>query len=179
MLSDLSIENLALFERADVRFGGGLNAITGETGAGKSLLLDALELLMGEKPRGSLVRKGADEARVEGRFVLVDCVAHGGVHGGADMADDAANGPSSPRPLLALAPSMQPATAAAAPAQPDCALMSFCPSKRPMRLVHDRISKLFRDIRLDELCSLPASAAAGAATTPPKALATGTTARTR
>ena len=70
MLSDLSIENLALFERADVRFGGGLNAITGETGAGKSLLLDALELLMGEKPRGTLVRKGADEARVEGRFVL-------------------------------------------------------------------------------------------------------------
>ncbi len=70
MLSDLSIENLALFERADVCFGGGLNAITGETGAGKSLLLDALELLMGEKPRGSLVRKGADEARVEGRFVL-------------------------------------------------------------------------------------------------------------
>lgn len=60
MLSDLSIENLALFERADVCFGGGLNAITGETGAGKSLLLDALELLMGEKPRGSLVRKGAD-----------------------------------------------------------------------------------------------------------------------
>ncbi len=70
MLSDLSIENLALFERADVRFGAGLNAITGETGAGKSLLLDALELLMGEKPRGSLVRRGADEARVEGRFVL-------------------------------------------------------------------------------------------------------------
>lgn len=70
MLIDLEIENLALFERADVRFGAGLNAITGETGAGKSLLLDALELLMGEKPRGSLVRRGADEARVEGRFAL-------------------------------------------------------------------------------------------------------------
>ncbi|MFN9938477.1 MAG: AAA family ATPase, partial [bacterium] len=53
-----------------MRFGAGLNAITGETGAGKSLLLDALELLMGDKPRGTLVRKGADEARVEGRFAL-------------------------------------------------------------------------------------------------------------
>jgi DNA repair protein RecN (Recombination protein N) len=70
MLIDLEIENLALFERAEVRFGAGLNAITGETGAGKSLLLDALELLMGDKPRGTLVRKGADEARVEGRFAL-------------------------------------------------------------------------------------------------------------
>lgn len=70
MLIDLEIENLALFERAEVRFGAGLNAITGETGAGKSLLLDALELLMGDKPRGTLVRKGAEEARVEGRFAL-------------------------------------------------------------------------------------------------------------
>lgn len=111
---------------------------------------------------------------VEGRFVLVDCVAHG------DASE--AGGSTSPRPLLALAPSMQPAPAApapATPAHPDCALMSFCPSKRPMRLVHERISQLFRDIRLDELCSLPASAAAGAATTQPPALAAGPTARTR
>jgi Rrf2 family protein len=126
---------------------------------------------------------------VEGRFVLVDCVAHGG----AEDPDDTAGGSSSPRPLLALAPSMQatPSTQAApgapshgmpshgTPTHPDCALMSFCPSKRPMRLVHQRISQLFRDIRLDELCSLPASAAAGAATTPPAALAAGPTARTR
>jgi Rrf2 family protein len=115
---------------------------------------------------------------VEGRFVLVDCVAHGSSQGGADEAD----GSTGPHPLLALAPSMLPAPAEpnrAAPAHADCALISFCPSKRPMRLVHDRIAKLFRDIRLDELCSLPASAAAGAATTPPKALATGPTARTR
>jgi Rrf2 family protein len=124
---------------------------------------------------------------VEGRFVLVDCVAHGGA-GEPGEAD----GKTGPHPLLALAPSMQPAPAAPSHAEPsraapnrtapthqDCALISFCPSKRPMRLVHDRISKLFRDIRLDELCSLPASAAAGAATTPPKALANGPTARTR
>lgn len=118
---------------------------------------------------------------VEGRFVLVDCVAHAGAHGGADETGEAGVG-TGPRPLLALAPSMQPAPAEpahAGQAHPDCALMSFCPSKRPMRLVHERISQLFRDIRLDELCSLPAAAAAGAATPPPPALATGTTARTR
>lgn len=70
MLQELCIENLALFERAQIAFGPGLNVITGETGAGKSLLIDALELLLGERPKASLVRKGANEARVEGRFVL-------------------------------------------------------------------------------------------------------------
>jgi DNA repair protein RecN (Recombination protein N) len=70
MLQELCIENLALFERADVAFGPGLNVITGETGAGKSLLIDALELLLGERPRASLVRKGAAEARVTGRFLV-------------------------------------------------------------------------------------------------------------
>lgn len=70
MLQELCIENLALFERAQIQFGPGLNVITGETGAGKSLLIDALELLLGERPRASLVRKGATEARVEGRFVV-------------------------------------------------------------------------------------------------------------
>ena len=70
MLQELCIENLALFERAKVEFGPGLNVITGETGAGKSLLIDALELLLGERPRASLVRKGATEARVTGRFLV-------------------------------------------------------------------------------------------------------------
>lgn len=70
MLLELTIENLALFERAELTLGPGLNVITGETGAGKSLLVGALELLLGERPRASVVRKGAPEARVEGRFVL-------------------------------------------------------------------------------------------------------------
>jgi|694.fasta_scaffold08836_11 DNA repair protein RecN (Recombination protein N) len=70
MLQELCIENLALIERAQIPFGPGLNVITGETGAGKSLLIDALELLLGERPKASLVRKGAPEARVEGRFVV-------------------------------------------------------------------------------------------------------------
>ncbi|MBL8857612.1 MAG: DNA repair protein RecN [Planctomycetes bacterium] len=70
MLAELVIENLALLQRAALKFGAGLNVITGETGAGKSLLIGALELLLGERPRVSLVRQGAEEARVEGRFVL-------------------------------------------------------------------------------------------------------------
>jgi len=53
MLTELAISNLALFEQATLSFGPDLNAITGETGAGKSLLVDALELLLGERPRAS------------------------------------------------------------------------------------------------------------------------------
>ncbi len=70
MLSELVVENLALLQRASLGFGPGLNVITGETGAGKSLLIGALELLLGERPRASLVRQGSNEARVEGRFTL-------------------------------------------------------------------------------------------------------------
>lgn len=70
MLRELSIENLALFERASLTFGPGLNVISGETGAGKSLLVGALELLLGDRPRSSIVRTGAAQARVEGLFAL-------------------------------------------------------------------------------------------------------------
>jgi DNA repair protein RecN (Recombination protein N) len=70
MLTDLALENLALFDRAALELGLGLNAITGETGAGKSLIVGALELLLGERPRTGIVRTGAEEARVEGRFLL-------------------------------------------------------------------------------------------------------------
>jgi DNA repair protein RecN (Recombination protein N) len=70
MLRELSIENLALFERAALTFGPGLNVISGETGAGKSLLVGALELLLGDRARSSIVRAGAKETRVEGLFAL-------------------------------------------------------------------------------------------------------------
>ncbi len=68
MLVELEISDLALIERAELSFGPGLNVITGETGAGKSLLVGALELLLGEKPKAALVRSGAARATVEGRF---------------------------------------------------------------------------------------------------------------
>jgi DNA repair protein RecN (Recombination protein N) len=70
MLHELRIENLLLIERAELRFAGGLNAITGETGAGKTILAHSLDLLMGGKARPQIVRPGADEAYVEGVFAL-------------------------------------------------------------------------------------------------------------
>jgi DNA repair protein RecN (Recombination protein N) len=70
MLRELRIENLLLIERAELRFGSGLNVITGETGAGKTVLAQSLDLLMGGRPRGGTVRPGAAEAWVEGTFDL-------------------------------------------------------------------------------------------------------------
>lgn len=70
MLLELRVENLLLIERAELRLGEGLNAITGETGAGKTMLAHALDLLLGGKPRPGIVRPGAPEAYVEGVFAL-------------------------------------------------------------------------------------------------------------
>src|SRR4051794_41952522 len=70
MLRELRIENLLLIERAELRPGPGLCAITGETGAGKTVLAHALDLLLGGKARSGIVRPGAPEAYVEGVFAL-------------------------------------------------------------------------------------------------------------
>ncbi len=70
MLHELRIENLLLIERAELRLGAGLNAITGETGAGKTVLAHSLDLLMGGRARPQIVRPGASEAYVEGVFEL-------------------------------------------------------------------------------------------------------------
>jgi DNA repair protein RecN (Recombination protein N) len=70
VLRELRIENLLLIERAELRLGKGLNAITGETGAGKTVLAHSLDLLMGGKARSGIVRPGAEEAWVEGVFDL-------------------------------------------------------------------------------------------------------------
>src|SRR5215210_3296479 len=68
VLLELRIENLLLIERAELRPGDALTAITGETGAGKTVLAHALDLLLGGKPRSGIVRPGAREAYVEGVF---------------------------------------------------------------------------------------------------------------
>lgn len=68
MLEELRVENLLLIERAELRLGPGLNVLTGETGAGKTVLAHALDLLLGGKPRSGIVRPGASEAYVEGVF---------------------------------------------------------------------------------------------------------------
>jgi DNA repair protein RecN (Recombination protein N) len=70
MLHELRVENLLLLERAELRLGEGLNILTGETGAGKTLLAHALDLLLGGKARRGIVRPGAAEAYVEGVFAL-------------------------------------------------------------------------------------------------------------
>jgi DNA repair protein RecN (Recombination protein N) len=72
VLLELRIENLLLIERAELRLGEGLNAITGETGAGKTVLAHSLDLLMGGRARPQIVRPGAEEAWVEGVFALPD-----------------------------------------------------------------------------------------------------------
>jgi DNA repair protein RecN (Recombination protein N) len=70
VLLELRIENQLLIERAELRLGAGLNAITGETGAGKTVLAHSLDLLLGGRARPQIVRPGADEAWVEGVFSL-------------------------------------------------------------------------------------------------------------
>ncbi len=70
MLYELRVENLLLMERAELRLAEGLNMLTGETGAGKTLLAHALDLLLGGKARRGIVRPGAQEAYVEGVFAL-------------------------------------------------------------------------------------------------------------
>ena len=70
MLTRLSVRNLAIVESADVEFGGGFTVITGETGAGKSVLMGALELVLGARADASTVRDGAKEARIEAEFAV-------------------------------------------------------------------------------------------------------------
>ncbi len=66
MLEEINVHNLGVIEEAHIEFTGGLNALTGETGAGKSLILGSLGLLLGKKGDTSLVRSGADSTNVEG-----------------------------------------------------------------------------------------------------------------
>ncbi|MBA2256488.1 MAG: DNA repair protein RecN [Thermoleophilaceae bacterium] len=70
MLLELRVENLLLIERAELRLAGGLTVVTGETGAGKTVLAHALDLLLGGRPRPGIVRPGAAEAYVEGTFAV-------------------------------------------------------------------------------------------------------------
>jgi DNA repair protein RecN (Recombination protein N) len=68
MLSSLLIKDYALIENIEVKFGKGLNIITGETGAGKSILIDAMGLLLGDRASTDVVRKGSEKSVVEGIF---------------------------------------------------------------------------------------------------------------
>jgi DNA repair protein RecN (Recombination protein N) len=72
MLHELRVENLLLLDRAELRLSPGLNVLTGETGAGKTLLAQALDLLLGGRAGSGIVRGGAAEAYVEGVFSRPD-----------------------------------------------------------------------------------------------------------
>jgi DNA repair protein RecN (Recombination protein N) len=74
VLTELHIENLGVIERVELTLGAGLTAVTGETGAGKTMLVEAIELLVGGRADTSVVRYGASEARIDGRFVTSDGV---------------------------------------------------------------------------------------------------------
>lgn len=70
MLQELVIQNVAIIEQVEVTFHSGLSAFTGETGAGKSIIMDALGLLIGNRGRSELVRTGSSKAIVQGQFSL-------------------------------------------------------------------------------------------------------------
>ena len=70
MLTDISIKNLAIIDELGLTLAPGFNVLTGETGAGKSIIIDAVSLLLGGRADGTLIRSGCDAAIVEGNFLL-------------------------------------------------------------------------------------------------------------
>lgn len=68
MLTGLKIENIAVIESAELEFDGGLNILTGETGAGKSIIIDSINAVLGERTSRELIRTGAENARVFAEF---------------------------------------------------------------------------------------------------------------
>jgi DNA repair protein RecN (Recombination protein N) len=76
MLVELCVRQLGVIDDLTLHLGGGMTALTGETGAGKTLVVEALELVLGGRADALLVRPGADEAWAEGRFVTADDEEH-------------------------------------------------------------------------------------------------------
>jgi DNA repair protein RecN (Recombination protein N) len=68
MLALLRIQNFALIDHLELSFGLGLNVLTGETGAGKSIILDAIDLVLGGKASGRMIRQGSEKALLEATF---------------------------------------------------------------------------------------------------------------
>src|ERR671937_2364828 len=72
MLLELNIKDFAIIDRLSLQLDGGFNVLTGETGAGKSIIIDALGTLRGDRTDPAFVRAGSERARVEGIFSVVD-----------------------------------------------------------------------------------------------------------
>src|SRR2546430_13478277 len=88
MLRTVRVRDLALIEELELALEPGLNVITGETGAGKSILLQALDVALGGRPEADLVRTGADEAVVEALFIGAAPPAHAALGAAGVSADD-------------------------------------------------------------------------------------------
>ena len=76
MLSELRIENFAIISQLELSFNPGLNIFTGETGAGKSIIIDAVEMILGGRAEATMVRTGAARAMVEASFDLSEEISH-------------------------------------------------------------------------------------------------------
>jgi DNA repair protein RecN (Recombination protein N) len=74
MLTELRIENFAIIDQLELQFGAGLAVFTGETGAGKSIIIDALETVLGNRADSTFIRSGAERASIEATFHLADPV---------------------------------------------------------------------------------------------------------
>lgn len=91
VLTDISIKNFAIIDSLHISFGRGLNILTGETGAGKSIIIDAVNLVLGGRASADLIRSGADEASVEAMFdisgepAMVDFLAGSGIESGGEL----------------------------------------------------------------------------------------------
>ena len=70
MLQKLTIHNYAIIDKLEVEFGKGLNILTGETGAGKSIIVGAVGLLLGERVMSGILRKGVSDGYVVGEFII-------------------------------------------------------------------------------------------------------------
>ncbi len=88
MLLSLHIQNFTLIDELELIFGAGLNVLTGETGAGKSIILDAIDLVLGGKATARMIRTGMEKATIEGTFDLGDQVRQWLIDREFDLADD-------------------------------------------------------------------------------------------
>ncbi|WP_310428238.1 DNA repair protein RecN [Chamaesiphon sp. VAR_48_metabat_135_sub] len=88
MLLSLRIHNFTLIDELELEFGAGLNVLTGETGAGKSIVLDAIDLVLGGKATPRMIRTGTEKATIEGTFDLTDRVRQWSIAREFDVADD-------------------------------------------------------------------------------------------
>jgi len=88
MLAEITIRNFAIIDRLAVEFGPGMTVLSGETGAGKSILVDALNLILGDRADAEAIREGADKTDITARFTLADAPAAAAWLAEHDLNDD-------------------------------------------------------------------------------------------